>query len=78
MDENKNKYFIGFLGFLGFLGMQAFALHNPLFLLGFCFTAYFLYFKYAPGKWSYLKYLGLLSIIGIGVTILGVFKVIPV
>ena len=78
LNEDTKTYHFGFMGFMGFWGMQAFALHNPWYFLGFCFFAYFNYFKLAPGKWSNLKYLGLLSIAGPIVTILGVFKVFTV
>ena len=74
MIENNQKYFFGFFGFAGFLGMQAFSLHNPWYLFGFCLSAYFFYFKDAPGKWSNFKYLGLLSIVGLMAALLGVFK----
>lgn len=78
LGDNKFQCYQGCLGFLGFLGMQGFSLHNPLYLFGFCFSAFFFAFKSAPGKWSNLKYLGLLSVAGFIVSILGVLGVILV
>jgi hypothetical protein len=65
----------GFIGILGLFGLYAFAIHQPAMLFWFTFFSFFAAFGYVRDE---LKYLGLLSVAGLILAILGLARVIAI